>query len=139
MALADYIEKKPVIDTARLRLRSMRAEDVPALLERQAPRHAVVHDQVPVVGQAQDLLAVQIPDGAGVHTARQADVLDVLLAVDDGHRPVHLLEILLAEAFGETEQVDEELRESSACHRRVDLPYFTLAPSAGTTVNWSLK
>ena len=33
MALADYIEKKPVIDTARLRLRSMRAEDVPALKE----------------------------------------------------------------------------------------------------------
>ena len=33
MALADYIERKPVIDTSRLRLRPMRADDVPALKE----------------------------------------------------------------------------------------------------------
>ena len=33
MALADYIHDKPVIDTARLRLRPMRPEDVPALEE----------------------------------------------------------------------------------------------------------
>lgn len=33
MALADYIDRKPVIDTARLRLRPMRPEDVPALEE----------------------------------------------------------------------------------------------------------
>ena len=33
MALADYIEKKPVIDTRRLRIRPLRREDVPALEE----------------------------------------------------------------------------------------------------------
>lgn len=33
MALADYIENKPVIDSPRLRLRPMRASDVPALAE----------------------------------------------------------------------------------------------------------
>ena len=33
MALADYIDRKPVIDTARLCLRPMRPEDVPALEE----------------------------------------------------------------------------------------------------------
>ena len=33
MALADYIDRKPVIDMARLRLRPMRPEDVPALEE----------------------------------------------------------------------------------------------------------
>lgn len=33
MALADYIESKPVIDTPRLRLRPMRPSDVPALRE----------------------------------------------------------------------------------------------------------
>ena len=33
MALADYIDRKPVIDTERLRLRPMRPEDVPALEE----------------------------------------------------------------------------------------------------------
>ena len=33
MALADYIESKPVIDTPRLRLRPMCAADVPALKE----------------------------------------------------------------------------------------------------------
>ena len=33
MALADYIDSKPVIDTARLRLRPLRPEDVPALEE----------------------------------------------------------------------------------------------------------
>ena len=33
MALADYIESKPVIDTPRLRLRPMRASDVPSLRE----------------------------------------------------------------------------------------------------------
>ena len=33
MALADYIDSKPVIETARLRLRPMRPEDVPALEE----------------------------------------------------------------------------------------------------------
>lgn len=33
MALADYIEKKPVIETPRLRLRPMTAADVPALYE----------------------------------------------------------------------------------------------------------
>lgn len=33
MALADYITAKPTIDTARLRIRPMRAEDIPALRE----------------------------------------------------------------------------------------------------------
>ena len=33
MALADYIEEKPVIDTLRLQIRPMRASDVPALKE----------------------------------------------------------------------------------------------------------
>ena len=33
MALADYIESKPVIDTLRLRIRPLRAADVPALKE----------------------------------------------------------------------------------------------------------
>lgn len=33
MALADYINKKPVIDTPRLRLRPLCAEDVPSLKE----------------------------------------------------------------------------------------------------------
>lgn len=33
MALADYIDNKPVIDTVRLRLRPLRPEDVPALEE----------------------------------------------------------------------------------------------------------
>ena len=33
MALADYVESKPVIETPRLRLRPMRASDVPALTE----------------------------------------------------------------------------------------------------------
>ena len=33
MALTDYIDRKPVIDTTRLRLRPMRPEDVPALEE----------------------------------------------------------------------------------------------------------
>ena len=33
MALADYIDKKPVIDTPRLRLRPLCVEDVPALEE----------------------------------------------------------------------------------------------------------
>ena len=33
MAIADYIDKKPVVDTTRLRLRPLRMEDVPALEE----------------------------------------------------------------------------------------------------------
>ena len=33
MALADYISEKPVVDTARLRLRPLRPDDVPALEE----------------------------------------------------------------------------------------------------------
>ena len=33
MALADYTVSKPVIDTPRLKLRPMRASDVPALRE----------------------------------------------------------------------------------------------------------
>ena len=33
MALADYIAEKPVVDTARLRLRPLRPDDVPALEE----------------------------------------------------------------------------------------------------------
>lgn len=33
MALADYIHEKPVIETARLRLRPMHADDIPALRE----------------------------------------------------------------------------------------------------------
>lgn len=33
MALADYLLKKPVIDTSRLRIRPMCASDVPALME----------------------------------------------------------------------------------------------------------
>ena len=33
MALADYIESKPVIDTSRLRIRPMCASDIPALKE----------------------------------------------------------------------------------------------------------
>ncbi len=33
MALADYVETKPVIDTPRLRIRSLRADDVPSLRE----------------------------------------------------------------------------------------------------------
>ena len=33
MALADYVYKKPVIETERLRLRPMRAEDIPSLRE----------------------------------------------------------------------------------------------------------
>jgi len=33
MALADYIDAKPVIDTSRLRLRPLHASDVPALRE----------------------------------------------------------------------------------------------------------
>ena len=38
MALADYILSKPVIETERLRLRPMRASDVPSLREWMADR-----------------------------------------------------------------------------------------------------
>ena len=43
MALADYIQSKPTIETERLRLRPMAASDVPALREWLADRSIYAH------------------------------------------------------------------------------------------------
>ena len=65
------------------------AHDVGPLLEREPLGNAVVHDRLAVAVNADDLLAVDPPDGGRVGADGQAHVAHFLRAVDDGDGPKH--------------------------------------------------
>ena len=81
------------------------AQDVAALLEGEAGRHAVVLDHAAVAFEQQYLLTVEPPDGGSVATCSEAHIVDLLVAVDVGDGPEERTVGLVTVFLGEAEEL----------------------------------